>query len=96
MTLKAKFTDFQQLTRSRTGAVPPATQVAIETIGFELLQSLFPVRKGIRLLGVTLSSLAPNPAESTSFVCPSTDLTGPDHLELRCFGVIDRSRGWAE
>ncbi len=58
VTLKAKFTDFQQITRSRTGEGPPPTQAAIEAIGFELLQSLFPVSKGIRLLGVTLSSLA--------------------------------------
>jgi DNA polymerase IV len=58
VTLKAKFTDFQLITRSRTGDGPPPTQAAIEAIGLELLQSLFPVSKGIRLLGVTLSSLA--------------------------------------
>jgi DNA polymerase IV len=57
VTLKAKFADFQQITRSRTGQAPITTQAAIEEIVYPLLESLFPVRKGIRLLGVTLSSL---------------------------------------
>jgi DNA polymerase IV len=56
-TLKAKYADFQQVTRSRTGQTPFATQAAIEAIVSELLGSLFPVSRGIRLLGVTLSSL---------------------------------------
>ena len=57
VTLKAKYADFQQVTRSRTGPVPMTTQAALEEIVDALLQSIFPVRKGIRLLGVTLSSL---------------------------------------
>jgi DNA polymerase-4 len=57
VTLKAKYADFQIVTRSRTGDAPIATQAEIETIGEALLVSLFPVTKGIRLLGVTLSSL---------------------------------------
>ena len=56
MTLKAKYADFQQITRSRTGPAPFTTQTAVEEILSELLESLFPVSKGIRLLGVTLSS----------------------------------------
>ena len=58
MTLKARFADFQQVTWSRTGELPPVSQSAVEAIGLDLLQSLFPVRRGIRLLGVTLSSFA--------------------------------------
>jgi DNA polymerase IV len=57
VTLKAKYADFQQVTRSRTGQATFATQAAIEAVVNELLESLFPVHKGIRLLGVTLSSL---------------------------------------
>jgi DNA polymerase-4 len=57
VTLKAKYADFQQVTRSRTGEVPLAAQAAIEAIVYPLLESLFPVSKGIRLLGVTLSAL---------------------------------------
>ena len=33
------------------------TQEEVEETVYSLLESLFPVRKGIRLLGVTLSSL---------------------------------------
>jgi DNA polymerase IV len=57
VTLKTKFADFQQITRSRTGQAPFTTQPAVEETVYELLESLFPVSKGIRLLGVTLSSL---------------------------------------
>ena len=57
VTLKAKYADFQQVTRSRTGEASLVTQAAIEAIVYALLESLFPVSKGIRLLGVTLSSL---------------------------------------
>ncbi len=56
VTLKAKYADFQQVTRSRTVEAPFASRSAIETIASVLLESLFPVGKGIRLLGVTLSS----------------------------------------
>jgi DNA polymerase-4 len=58
VTLKAKYADFQRVTRSRTVEVPVASRAAIEAIASALLEPLFPVSKGIRLLGVTLSSLA--------------------------------------
>jgi DNA polymerase-4 len=57
VTLKAKYADFQQVTRSRTVEVPVASRAAIEAIVSALLEPLFPVSKGFRLLGVTLSSL---------------------------------------
>jgi DNA polymerase-4 len=57
VTLKAKYADFKQTTRRRTSQAPIKTQAAVEEIVYELLESLFPVSKGIRLLGVTLSSL---------------------------------------
>jgi DNA polymerase-4 len=63
--LKAKFADFQQVTRSRTCQSPIATQAAVEDVVNTLAQSLFPVRKGVRLLGVTLASLAEKSDAST-------------------------------
>ena len=57
VTLKVKYADFQQITRSRTAQTPIKTQTEVERIVYALLEPLFPVRKGIRLLGVTLSSL---------------------------------------
>ena len=57
VTLKVKFADFQQITRSRT--LPQLVGGADEMIEVSqsMLADLFPVEKGIRLLGVTLSSL---------------------------------------
>ncbi len=57
ITLKVKYADFQQITRSRTLAQPVVSATEIADIVETLLQPLFPVTKGIRLLGVTLSSL---------------------------------------
>ena len=57
MTLKVKYADFQQITRSRTAASPFATRAELERQSFELLAQLFPLAKGVRLLGVSLSSL---------------------------------------
>jgi DNA polymerase-4 len=64
LTLKAKYADFQQITRSRTFEHPIASRDEIEEIAFSLLQTLFPVAQGIRLLGVTLSSLGEENTQS--------------------------------
>ena len=56
-TLKAKYADFQQITRSRTVEVSIASRDVLAEITFKLVEPLFPVSQGIRLLGVTLSSL---------------------------------------
>ena len=56
VTLKIKYSDFRQITRSQTG-IPIGTQVELEQLSFLLLEPLLPASKGIRLLGVSLSSL---------------------------------------
>jgi len=58
VTLKVKFANFQQITRSRTGLMQIRTRSELEQLGDALLKPLFPVAKGVRLLGVSLSSLA--------------------------------------
>jgi DNA polymerase-4 len=58
VTLKVRYADFHQVTRRRTVEAPVASRAAIEAVVSALLEPLFPVGKGIRLLGVTLSSLA--------------------------------------
>lgn len=57
VTLKVKYADFTQITRSRTvpSALPAITD--LEDVVALLLAPIFPPRKGIRLLGVSLSSL---------------------------------------
>jgi len=57
VTLKVKYADFQQITRSRTVGQNMRSADEIADIATALLTQLFPVRKGVRLLGVSLSSL---------------------------------------
>ncbi|WP_323010587.1 DNA polymerase IV [Paracoccus sp. (in: a-proteobacteria)] len=57
VTLKVKYADFQQITRSRTIERGLRGADELTAIASVLLEPLFPVEKGVRLLGVTLSSL---------------------------------------
>src|SRR6202048_4147671 len=63
VTLKVKFANFRQITRSRTGQTQIKTRSELEQFGNALLEPLFPVTKGVRLLGLSLSSLAAEEAE---------------------------------
>lgn len=56
VTLKVKYANFRQITRSRT-LIAPALAPVMEETALALLRPLFPTTMGIRLLGVTLSSL---------------------------------------
>jgi DNA polymerase-4 len=57
VTLKVKYADFTQITRARTGDRSFLLADEIEEAVALLLKALFPPPKGVRLLGVTLSSL---------------------------------------
>jgi DNA polymerase IV len=57
VTLKIKYADFQQITRSQSPRRGIAGRVALEGIALELLGAQFPVVKGIRLLGISISVL---------------------------------------
>ncbi len=56
VTLKVKYADFQIITRSKTEATAFSSPGEIVATVQALLDPLFPTAKGIRLLGVTLSS----------------------------------------
>ncbi|WP_031260522.1 DNA polymerase IV [Mesorhizobium sp. LNHC252B00] len=58
VTLKVKFADFQQITRSRTVEGVIEAEEDLVTVSGALLDQVFPVTKGIRLLGVTISNLS--------------------------------------
>ena len=62
VTLKVKFADFQIITRSRSTVAPIADASMLVSISAELLAAQFPLPKGVRLLGVSLSSLATDEA----------------------------------
>ena len=65
VTLKVKFADFQQITRSRTAAEPIAEAADLTEAGISLLSAVFPVEKGIRLLGITMSNFTDPQSRST-------------------------------
>ncbi|WP_173519752.1 DNA polymerase IV [Ensifer sesbaniae] len=52
-----KWGDFTQVTRSKAVTFPIASAGELADVSTLLLSPLFPVAKGIRLLGVLLSSL---------------------------------------
>jgi hypothetical protein len=49
---------------SRTGQMQIGTRGELEQLGNALLEPLFPVARGVRLLGISLSSLAAKEAEA--------------------------------
>jgi DNA polymerase-4 len=58
VTVKIKYSDFTQATRGRTNALPFASAAAIFDTASGLLATVYPFKRSVRLLGVTLSSLA--------------------------------------
>jgi len=63
VTLKVKFSDFQIITRSRSRPEPISDRWMLASISAELLAAQFPMRKGVRLIGVSLSSLCADPTK---------------------------------
>jgi DNA polymerase IV len=57
VTVKIKYSDFHQITRSRFVLDTVGSREELEDIGLALLRSHFPAPLGVRLLGVTISHL---------------------------------------
>ena len=57
ISIKLRYADFRTLTRARTLPVPVSDAARITEVALALLAPLEPVALGVRLLGVTLSSL---------------------------------------
>jgi DNA polymerase-4 len=57
VTVKIKYADFHQITRSRSSVAPIGSRMALADIDLELLRAHFPPALGVRLLGVTISNL---------------------------------------
>src|SRR5262249_23246459 len=58
VTLKVKYADFKIITRSWSLTAPVADKAVLAAVTRELLATLHPIPKGVRLLGVSLSSLS--------------------------------------
>jgi DNA polymerase-4 len=56
ITVKVKYADFQKATRSRTLPVPVASRELLHEVSIGLVRTVFPPVKGVRLVGVTMSS----------------------------------------
>jgi len=71
VTVKIKYADFRHVTRSRTSSAPIITREHLHGISVSLVQSIYPVPMGIRLVGVSVSKFGAGSA--------------PDQLELGLF-----------
>ncbi len=72
VTVKAKFADFRQVTRSRTAARPVRDPGDLRRTSVELIRTLYPPTMGIRLVGVTVSNFEREASEPL----PLLDLKG--------------------
>jgi hypothetical protein len=58
ITLKIKFADFELISRSRTLAGAIVSCSELENVSADLLKALFPMKKAVRLLGVSISGFS--------------------------------------
>jgi DNA polymerase IV len=56
VTVKIKYADFQIATRSRSVTSVVASLAELHLLSLELIRSVYPLRKGIRLVGVSISN----------------------------------------
>ena len=77
VTVKVKFADFQQVTRSRSFPAVIARHDLLRRASVELVRTLLPTAKGIRLLGVTVSNFDPTPADAATRRCRCLGPVGP-------------------
>jgi DNA polymerase-4 len=54
VTVKIKYADFQQARRSRSLSSPVLAREILRAVSLDLVRSVYPPAKGIRLLGVTV------------------------------------------
>lgn len=64
VTLKAKYTDFQIVTRARSLSHPVTSAAQLRAEATALLPQVMPDPRGVRLLGITLSALCRLPGEN--------------------------------
>jgi DNA polymerase-4 len=56
VTVKIKFQDFRQITRSKSFSGSVASHDRLRQASLDLIRSIYPLQKGIRLVGVTISN----------------------------------------
>jgi DNA polymerase IV len=66
VTVKIKWADFQISSRSRSVDAPIETRAKLHELALELIRSVFPPPKAIRLVGVALSNFRSPTASGTA------------------------------
>lgn len=69
LTLKVKYANYEQITRSRTGGTLLRDPATIYSIAQELLRTHWDAGRAVRLLGITISNLEGSPSEEYSQLC---------------------------
>jgi DNA polymerase-4 len=65
VTVKIKFQDFRQITRSRSHPGAVASRDMLRRTSLDLVRSIYPPERGIRLVGVTVSNFETGSAEES-------------------------------
>jgi DNA polymerase-4 len=65
VTVKITYADFQQITRSRSQPDAVSTHENLRKAALDLVRSVLPANKGIRLVGVTVSNFAETGGSAT-------------------------------
>lgn len=75
-TVKVKYADFQQITRSRSRASAITSHADLRSASLELIRSVLPTAKPIRLVGVTVSNFeTAAPTSAQQLFEPAADVT---------------------
>src|SRR3546814_19562857 len=83
VTLKIKFADFEQITRSKTPGKAVDNRMMLTGIYEELLDSIMPLERPLRLIGLTISNLI-DPTEQPHVAQHSLEIGRASTREREC------------
>ncbi len=86
LTLKARYSDFRTITRSRSPGHVIADKAEFAVLGHQLLEQILPAAMGIRLLGLTLSGIVQEDENSRSGAATRRSSATQEELP---FGVVE-------
>jgi DNA polymerase-4 len=58
VTVKIKYADFRQATRSQSLSAQITSAALLRQVSLDLVRTIFPLAQGVRLVGVTVSNFA--------------------------------------
>jgi hypothetical protein len=95
VTVKIKYADFRQATRSRTLPAFVTSQDALRDVSIGLVRTVFPPAKGIRLVGVTLSSFERPDSTSSKQLELASRATSTITINRKCLFLLLYGAGHA-